>query len=157
MRSAVALLIAALLAPLQASAQSTTAYDGLLRQIVFTRIGAYGHPQGISYYSIDSTTVRLLGSDDSLRLLPPPAPNAIECPIVSPTGEAKWIGGYRISVSDEPTREAGVRRVTIELTCTTHMVSQNDRPAGYWERGVWDVARDTNGWRVLRQVARMIT
>ena len=149
-----ACVVAVVLGAQSASAQGVATYDAFLRQVVLTRTGGYGHPRGISYRATDSTTVRLLGNNDSLPVFAPPAPNSIECPTKPSTDGGKSAGGYLITVSDEPTREAGVRRVSVALSCTN---SRWDGPPRFGESGVWDVIHDASGWRVLRQISRRMT
>jgi|CXWL01.1.fsa_nt_gi hypothetical protein len=150
------LVILCLVAPAPLVAQDVATYDAFLRQMVLTRTGGYGHPTGITYQATDDATMRLLGSNDSLRVTPPNASSPIDCPGVTSDG-ARRTGGYLITVTDSATTEAGVRRVTVELSCTSHVVIRNERPTGFWEIGIWDVIQDVTGWRVLRQISRRMT
>ena len=144
------------LVPLPTAAQGVATFDALVRQVVLTRTGGYGHPTGISYQAADSTTMRLLGSNDSLRVTPPKSSSPIDCPSVT-SDRGRWTGGYLITVSDTSTPEDGVRRLTVELSCTSHVVIRNEMPTMFWELGVWDVIHDATGWRVLRQITRRMT
>ncbi|MBL0178982.1 MAG: hypothetical protein IPP98_07650 [Gemmatimonadetes bacterium] len=155
MRALLALAIVATV-PLPIPGQSEASYDAFLRQVVLTRTGGYGHPTGISYQAADSTTMRLLGSNDSLRVTQPNASSPIDCPSAT-SDRGRWTGGYLVKVSDSANAEAGVRRITVELSCTSHVVIRNEKPTRFWELGVWDVIHDASGWRVLRQISRRMT
>lgn len=152
----IVLALAFAVLPLPASAQVGATYEAFLRQVVLTRTGGYGHPTGISYQPADSATMRLLGSNDSLRVTPPKASSPIDCPSVA-SDRGRWTGGYLVKVTDAATAEAGVRRISVELSCTSHGVLRDGMPTGFWEIGIWDVIQDAAGWRVLRQISRRMT
>lgn len=152
----IVLALAFAVLPLPASAQVGATYEAFLREVVLTRTGGYGHAHGITYQATDSTTMRLLGSNDSLRVTPPKASSPIDCPSVT-SDRGRWTGGYLVKVTDSANAEAAVRRITVELSCTSHVVLRNEMPTGFWEIGIWDVIQDATGWRVVRQISRRMT
>lgn len=129
-------------------------YDALLRELVYSRLGvASNNSAGVRFFATDSATMRLLGQNDSLRVVRPPAAKTLDCPRSDRAGE----GGYIITAVDSALGSTGVRRVTITLACTGWYVIRGTTRAGYWTSGAWDVAKGAGGWRVVQELWRRVT